>query len=156
EGLQGCQGLLAERIRRAVERAKGGVKEALARWDQMHWGTLKAACRRGGVYVGPKGRTDLAEDLARPILDGIAFAWSDFFGERLQQVVEKWTSALSQKAGAYRDRLKQDLRKWPELSGHLVGSLDALIDTSGKVLQEHLAQIASDMEVRIQQTQRTL
>lgn len=156
QDLKGCQDLLAERIRRAVDKAKGGAREALARWNQMHWGTLKAACRRGGVYVGPKGRTDLAEDLARPILDGIAFAWSDFFGEKLQQVVEKWTAALSQRAGEYRDRLKQDLRKWPDLPQNLVGSLDALIDASGKVLQEHLAQIASDMEGKIQHAQRTL
>jgi hypothetical protein len=122
----------------------------------MHWGTLKAACRRGGVYVGSKGKTDLGEALARPILDGITFAWSDLFGEKLLRVVEKWTEELSKKAGLYRDRLKQDLRKWPDIRQGVVVSLDALIDASGKVLQEHLAQLAGDMETRIQETQRTL
>lgn len=148
--------LLAERVRRAVVRADSELDETFARWDRIHWATLRAVCRRGGAYTGTTGKNDLPADLAKPILDSIAFAWSDFFGEKLQLLLTKWTDVLLRHADDYRRRLMNSLGTNTELPPSLFASLDSILETTDKVLKELLGQITSEMELRIQQDQRTL
>ncbi len=82
QDLQAAKQVLAERLERGVQRARCEVRKTIQRWDQIQWNTLRAVCRRGGVYKGTRVN-DFPEDLASPILDGIAFAWADFFSENL-------------------------------------------------------------------------
>ena len=85
-------------------RGRHDLEQTIARWDRMHHLTIKAVCRRGGSHVGVR-TNDFSTDLSKPILDGIAFAWSDFFGDRLQAVLEKWTDHLILTAGSYHESL---------------------------------------------------
>jgi GTPase SAR1 family protein len=155
QDLEASQSVLAERVKRAVERARHDLDQTLDRWQRMHHNTIKAVCRRGGAYVGTH-RNDFPADLAKPILDGIAFAWSEFFGERLRQTLEKWTERLLRHAAGYRDRLGKSLAAAPDLSAGLITSIDAIFETTAKVLQELLVQTNNATEGKIQHEQRTL
>ncbi len=148
--------LLAERVRRAVDRAGCELDNTFARWDRMHWATLRAVCRRGGAYTGTTGKNDLPADLSKPILDSVAFAWSDFFGEKLQILLGKWTDMLLRHADDYRRRLMDTVGRRADLPPSLFANLDGILKTTEKVLKELLGQINSTMEARIQTDQRTL
>ena len=148
--------LLAERVRRAVDRARSDLNNTFARWDRMHWATLRAVCRRGGAYVGTTGKNNLPADLSKPILDSIAFAWSDFFGEKLQLLLQKWTDVLLRHADDYRRRLMNSLGTRADLPPTLFANLDGILETTEKVLKELLGQTNSEMEARIQKDQRSL
>lgn len=156
QDLESSQSLLAERIRRAVDRARADLEEStLRRWARSHHGTIRAVCRRGGVYVGSTGRNDFPADLCKPILDGIAFAWSDFFGEKLRQILEKWTDRLRRKADDYRRKLFESLDT-TSLPTPVYESMSGIFDTTEQVLDEILAQISHEMDGRITEKQRTL
>ncbi len=156
QALEANQELLAERVSRAVERARHDLDQTVNRWRRMHWGTIKAVCRRDGVYVGAGGRNDFPADLSKPILDGIAFAWSDFFGERLAQTLEKAAHRLLRRAEVYRDQLTKSLASAPDISRELFASLDGVLETTAHILQEIQAQTKTKMESRIQHDQRRL
>lgn len=156
QALESDQALLAERVKRAVDRARHDLDQTAGRWSRMHWATLRAVCRRGGAYKGTTGQNDLPAELSKPILDGIAFAWSEFFGERLSQTLEKWTNSLLRHAETYRGRLIRSLSTASDVSESLAKSLDRVLETTDKVLQELLAQTKGKMETRIQDEQRTL
>jgi hypothetical protein len=148
--------LLAERIKRAVERARHDLDLTLQRWERIHWSTLRAVCRRGGVYVGSTGRNDFPADLSKPILDGIAFAWSDFFGDKLAQVLEKWTQALLYQANEFRGRVKESLSKKADLPENVLRGLGSIFESGEKILREHLEQTKLAMTARIEKDQRSL
>jgi hypothetical protein len=155
--LENAHSLLAERIRRAVERARSELDQRVGAWHGMNHLTLRAICRRGGVFTSSNGqRFDLPADLSKPILDGIAFAWSEFFGEQLQQVLSQAKTKLVNVADGFRRHLKKALSASPVVSTDLFNSIDAGFETNENVLRELLAQIQADMEARILQDQRTL
>ena len=54
--LEASNALLAERIRRAVDRARSELDDTFARWEHIQWNTLRAVCRRGGAYAGTSGK----------------------------------------------------------------------------------------------------
>lgn len=156
EILDADQSLLAERIKRAVERAQNELRQTCQRWHGMHWATMRAVCRRNGVHVGKNGKSDFPADLSKPILDGIAFAWTDFFGDRLQRTLEKRTDILLRVAEKYRGKLVQQLEGASDVSGELVSSMERLSGTTEKVLKELLGQISQKMQDRIEADQRSL
>jgi hypothetical protein len=156
QDLESGQALLGERVKRAVDQARHGLDQTLGRWEALHWATLKAVCRRKGTYVNASGRTDLPADLSRPILDGIAFAWSDFFGDKLLQTLRRWTDHLLPQADEYRRRLRASLEGRKDLPADLLTGTDRIFETTGKVLNELLGQTATTMQARIQEVQRSL
>ncbi len=156
QDLEASRKLLAERVKRAVERARNELEQTFVRWQRVHHMTIAAVCRRGGVHVGTTGRNDFPADLSKPILDGIAFAWSDFFGEHLQTTLKKWTDSLLLHADAFQERLKGSLMHVSESAPDLIEDLEAIFDTAKEVLQEKVAQTNNQMEDRIQHEQRTL
>lgn len=96
---------------------------------------MRAVCRRNGVHVGRNGRSDFPADLSKPILDGIAFAWTDFFGDPLRRNLEKRTEILLQFAEKNRAKLVQQLEGASEVSDELLRSLERLTGTTEKVLK---------------------
>lgn len=156
QALQADQALLAERVMRAVERARQELNQTTLRWGRMHWATLRAVCRRGGSHKGTTGDNDLPADLSEPILNGIAFAWSEFFGERLSNTLRKWTDSLLRHAESYRGRLIRTLSTTSDVSEGIANSVDKVLETTDKVLQELFAQTSAKMEAKIQESQRTL
>ena len=157
QDLQSSEQLLAERIRRAVDRAHSELDDTLRRWSRTHHGTIRAVCRRGGVYVGTGGRNDFPEDLCKPILNGIAFAWTDFFGDKLTQLLEKWSSKLQGNAEEYRrqlmDRISQSKIVLPN---EVQAGVKGIFNTTEKIVDEILSQIRGEMETKITEKQRTL
>ena len=148
--------LLAERVKRAVDRARVELDHTFTRWQRVHHMTLRAVCRRRGAYVGSTGKTDLPADLSKPILDSIAFAWSDFFGEKLRIILEKWTDALLRNADGFRQQVLDAVSAKPDLPPGMLVNQDQILETTEKVLRELLAQVNTAMEARIQEVQRTL
>jgi hypothetical protein len=126
QDLEANQALLAARVKRAVERGRHELGETFARWERIHPMTLGAVCRRGGVYSGAH-RNDFPAELSKPILDSIAFAWSDFFGERLQQTLEKWMGRLLDNGDDFHVRLAKSLAAVPDVSSSLVSSVDEIL-----------------------------
>ncbi len=55
QALDADQALLSERVKRAVDRARADLLLTVQRWQRMAANTLKATCRRGGVYQGTTG-----------------------------------------------------------------------------------------------------
>lgn len=157
QDLESSQSLLSERIKRAVDRARIELEETTVRqWARTHHGTIKAVCRRGGIYVGSTGRNDFAADLCKPILNGIAFAWSDFFGDKLGQIMEKWTARLRRNSDDFRSKMIKTLGRTPDLPDSVFKSISDVFDTTEKVLDELLAQITNEMNNKITEKQRTL
>ena len=156
QALDADQLLLAERVKRAVDRARQDLDQTVSRWQRMHWATIKAVCRRDGAHTGATGRNDFPADLSKPILDGIAFAWSEFFGERLSQTLDKWTTHLLRHTDSYRSRLAKSLSSASDVTESLATSLDKILETTERVVQELLAQTKGNMEAKIQDAQRTL
>ncbi len=156
QALDADQALLSERVKRAVDRARADLLLTVQRWQRMAANTLKATCRRGGVYQGTTGMNDLPSDLCKPILDGIAFAWSDFFGDKLTQTLEQGTTRLLKYASSHRNQLIGVLRNSTEISESVTTSIDRILDTTEKVLTEQLAQIKSTMTASIEEKQRRL
>jgi predicted GTPase len=154
--LDGAQGTLAERVSRAVDRARHELQDTLTGWAGMHWATMKAVCRRGGTHVGSRGRNDFPADLAKPILNSIAFAWSDYFGEKLDNILERSADNLLRLADDYRRRLLEGLGNVSALPKSLQSSIAQLFETTQKVVKERVAQTAEGMDSRLEREQRTL
>jgi Dynamin family len=155
QDLEAHQSLLAERVKRAVIQGRQELDRAFQRWNGMHAGTIKAVCRRGGRHKGVQ-LNDFPEELSKPILDSIAFAWSDFFGEKLGLTMEKWTDRLLKNADAYCTRLVTSLSKLPDLSSTLLDNLQQTFKTAEQILREILAQAKNNMDERVVHQQRTL
>ncbi len=156
QALDADQSVLVEKVKRAVDRARHDLEVTVYGWQGMHWATIRAVCRRGGKYRGSTGTNDFPADISKPILDGIAFAWSDFFGERLSLTLEKWTDRLLRNASAYRTRLGNSLAKSSGISQSVMDGLDGILETTERILSEILAQTRGQMESKIQDDQRTL
>ncbi|MCA9076576.1 MAG: dynamin family protein [Planctomycetaceae bacterium] len=157
QDLEASQQVLSERVKRAVDRAKLDLEQTtLRRWQSLHHNTIRAACRRGGVHHGATGKNDFPADLCKPILDGIAFAWSEFFGEKLRHIIEKWGQKLHGSSDDYRRGLLEAVRRQPDLPPEVIHGLEQVFDTTERVVNEILAQTTTAMEDRVLEKQRTL
>ncbi len=154
--LESDQAVLNERLKRATDRSAHELDEVFDRWSRMNHNTLKATVRRGGAYTGSTGKYDLAGDLAKPILDSITFAWSEFFSEKLNQSLERWNQRLLAVADDHRKALLDGVRRVEGVDADLGLSLDQLTDTTERVLKELLGQIRTEMSQKIEAVQRTL
>jgi len=150
--------LLNERIKRATERGQRELDHVIGFWQRMHWATLRAVARRGGVFNSPtSGQHDFAADVSKPILDGITFAWTDFFGDRLTRSLDDWSSKLVSVAKRYGlDVLKEigSLNLGDETS--IRSDFKSIVDTTEKVVHELVGQMQTEMSKRIGEVRRTL
>lgn len=156
QALESDQAVLTERLKRSLDRATLELDSVMTRWSRMNHNTLKATARRGGSYTGSTGKYDLAGDLAKPILDGITFAWSDFFGDKLNQSLERWNQRLLSVAESHRQTALQGVARIDGIDADLGKSLDNLTTTTERVLKELLGQIRTEMTQKIENVQRTL
>jgi len=155
QDLDSAQELLRERLRRATERAHGELDLVITQWSRMHWGTLRAVARRGGSYVGSTGKHDFPGDLTKPIFDGITFAWSDFFGDKLNQMLEKWTERLRLLSDDHRKNFLEKVGP-AAANQNLQRDLKKIMDTTEKVLTELMSQTKTEMEQKIETVRRSL
>lgn len=150
--------VLAERMKRATERGHHALEHVKLGWSRMHWATLRAVARRGGRYTSPtSGEHDFAADVSKPILDGITFAWTDFFGDRLTAALDKWSTklvSLSERFGF--DVLKELAALKLDACSKAEAEFKAVIGTTERVIAEQMGLIRSSMEQRIGEVRRTL
>lgn len=156
--LSSGQELLTERIKRAADRGDHDLDRVIDRWGQMHWCTLRAVARRGGRFISPtSGEHDFAVDVCRPILDGITFAWTDFFGDRLTNALTKWSDRLVAMAERYGIDVQKKLSALKLADDAKVQQdFKTVIETTQKVILEQLGQIQTEMTHRIGEVRRTL
>jgi energy-coupling factor transporter ATP-binding protein EcfA2 len=154
--LDGEQKLLRQRFETATVYARQNLASTVGRWNGMHWATLRAVARRGGAFAGSTGKHDFPEDVCRPILNAIAFAWADFFGQKMSDTCESSMHDLLHAAQDFKARLLGDLAKIPNMPSAVHEALDDLLATTERILTEQLGQIRSEVDTRIQSDRRTL
>ena len=158
QDLRAGHDVLAERIKRAIDRARYELDHIVAHWNQIHWATLRAISRRGGAYLSPtSGEHDFSADITRPILNGIAFAWSDFFGERLTSCLEKWSDKLITAATRHGlDVLRAVSALNLKAQSKVETDFKSVFETTEKVMREQLGQTQVEMNHRINEVRRKL
>lgn len=154
--LDGEQKVLRQRFETATVYARQNLASTVGVWSRMHWATLRAVARRGGAFSGSTGRHDFPEDVCRPILNAIAFAWADFFGQKMSDICESSMRDLLHAAQDFKTRLLGDLARMPNMPPEVHDSLDDLLETTERILTEQLGQIRSEVDTRIQSDRRTL
>lgn len=158
QDLSASRELLSERLKRAIERGSQELNYIVSGWRRIHWCTLKAISRRSGRFTSPtSGQYDLPREIAKPILDGITFAWTDFFGDRMKQRLEKWTDRLNSLAHKHGVDLLKDLaRVVPESQEQLHRDFESMVDQTDKVTIELLGQAQSQMLAKLDEVRRDL
>lgn len=87
------------RVEAAASNAKSDIRKYLKKFRDYHWGTLRAAVRRGGIYDGSRA-IDLPADLALLFEDPIAIVWSIYIlaelRRRTAQIGTEYVSILGE------------------------------------------------------------
>jgi hypothetical protein len=156
QALDADQAVLGERLKRGFDRAALQLESVIHHWQSIHWATLRAVARRGGAYHGSTGLHDLPADLSKAVLDSIAFAWVDFFNDKLAQSLERWSQHLMTVADTHRNELLKTISRVEGPDRAIGKSFDGLAGTTEKVLNELLAQVRNEMTQKIESVQRTL
>ncbi len=154
--LDAAQALLQERLKRGIERAKFSMVDLFAHWTQMHWATLRAVARRGGHHVGVSGTHDFPMQLAKPVLDSITFAWSDFFGQELDKRLTSWSERLLNYEQEFGQSLIEALARQASVTRRLGHEFAKVMESTRNVTREILRQARADMDEKIEQSRRTL
>lgn len=148
--------VLNERLRAAVQDAEAKVGEIDQPWRQMHWNTMRATVRREGQWATGGRRIDLAEQLAKPLLDSVTFAWVDFFGDRALRAVENLAEGLKDAAADYIDRFELSLRPVPALAEVVEKHAEATAAAARKLVDQRLSELDRDVKERLTTDRRRL
>lgn len=157
QGLEANEKLLRERLRRGVERAQRDLFNVSARWQAMHWCTLRAVVRRRGSFRRSNGtQHDFVADLARPMLTTITLEWADFFGDNLHNALERGKQQLLLSSADYSQRLTEATAPLGESWPTVRQELQIIRQNTAKVLEERLNTAETGMRRRIENDQREL
>jgi len=158
QDLNASRELLNERIGRAIDRGRSDLSHTCNSWSRIHWATLRAICRRGGTFQSPSsGYHDLPGEIAKPVLDGITFAWSDFFGDKLSHSIEAWTERLLVLAERHRNDIQAKLASYQtDATDALRDDLEKALAVTDKLLHELLSQTRSEIAQKVDEQRRTL
>jgi energy-coupling factor transporter ATP-binding protein EcfA2 len=148
--------VLNERLRAAVQDAETKVEGIDQPWRQMHWNTMRATVRRDGQWASGGRRIDLAEQLAKPLLDSITFAWVDFFGDRALRAVENLAEGLKDSAADYIDRFQLALRPVPALAEVVEKHAEVTADAARQLVDQRLSELDRDVKERLTTDRRRL
>lgn len=100
------------KIRELVLEARGVAEKEVAIYlrslQNVHWGTLKAAVRRGGAFHGSK-KIDLPDDISNYFQEPMAAVW----GQKLLRDIRKQTTDLSTDI----EQLVQEICAWATTNG---------------------------------------
>lgn len=141
-----------------MERGRSHLGYVTSGWAGIHWATLRAVVRRGGTFNSPSsGYHDLPAQVASPVLDGIAFGWSEYFGDKLKDVLEKATERLLGMADKHgREVLIAAGQVYRDEQGGLHGDLVKTLEMSEKIVREHVAQVSQRIERHVDEVRREL
>ena len=85
-------------------------KEIPDRLHGVHWSTLRAIVRRGGVFNGSTRRWDLPEEIAALITSKVVFRWAELFEGFARSFAEELESRSSDLLAQHRQLLFQAIR----------------------------------------------
>ncbi len=148
--------LLGERMKRAVDRGQAELDQYLKRLAAMHWASMRSMVRKDGRYVGSAGEFNCSADIARPVLNSIAFAYSEFFADRLARVLQGGADRLNGVADDHRRALLDALTAVVGPESPMRADLKKFSENAGKVVAEQLAQTMARTERKIQDVQKDL
>jgi GTPase SAR1 family protein len=146
------------KLESATSRAQRDLEMTIAVWRGINHMSLKAVVVRGGRFTSPSSgrRFDLAEDLARPILDSIPFAWDHFFGTEFKQIVTVYHKRLESNAEHLLSDLKIALLRGDETLRQLESQVDEDIAATRKSLEVRVGETLQRIENHIQETRQDL
>lgn len=147
---------LEERIKGGVRGALGELDSILDRWRKIHWKTLQAVCKRGGVYTGTTGRNDFPGDFEKPILDVITIRWAEFFGDRVTSQLESAVKDLNRTTEEFGRNLLLQVSKITDLSDAVQNDLQKQVDNNKRSLSARHDERRSKIEDQITMKQRDL
>lgn len=101
-------------------------------------------------------RIDLAEQLAKPLLNSVAFAWVDFFGDRAIRAVDGLAQSLHDAATDYIDRIELSLRPVPALAEVFERHGAATAGAAHQLVQQRLNELKRDVNERLTTDRRRL
>jgi len=150
------QDFLYNKINEVAQRLVQNISHVVSTWSNLHWATLRATVRRGGRFVRKTQVFDFSEDLCGPLLEGIQFAWAEYFGNRLKNTVEEASQDLLRKAEEERNNLILRITE-------ILGSFSSIPDNLRKrnqaterLLQELVNRSQSTISNKIEAERRTL
>ena len=78
-----------------LQDARQGVGEVVEVWRNIHWGSLRAATRKGGRHVTTRGkRINMGEDVVGPLMKMLPLVWDRFFTQDTRGVVRAYVDAV--------------------------------------------------------------
>jgi GTPase SAR1 family protein len=150
--------LLDERLKRAFERARAELQRVTDSWSHIHWATLRAIVRRNGRYNSPtSGYFDFADDVSRPALGMITFAWDDFFGDKMRHALTVWSDKLIVLAERHgNDTVEEVIRQAGGQSGSLSDDLNKSLAVNERLIKEYVGQCEADMSGKLNDVRSSL
>lgn len=158
QDLDAAKDLLGERLKRATDKARSELDQVTRGWNRIHWATLRAIVRRDGAFhSASSGVHDLPADIAKPILNGITFAWVDFFGDKLDQIMDKWTGRLLLAAEKHGHDILLAIQKVnPDAASPMHEDHKRVAQATERLIAEHVGQAHEMMLRRIETVRRNL
>lgn len=150
--------LLDERLKRAFERGRAELQRVTESWGRIHWATLRAIVRRNGRYNSPaSGQYDFADDISRPVLEMITFAWDDFFGDKMTHALTVWSDKLMVLADRHgNDTVREVIQQAGGDSKSLSDDLQNSLRVNERLIKEYVGQCQSDMSGKLRDVRSTL
>ena len=146
------------KLESATNRAQRDLEMTIAVWRGINHMSLKAVVVRDGRFTSPASgrRFDLAEDLARPILDSIPFAWDHFFGTEFKQIVTIYHKRLESSAERLLSDLQIALLRGDATLRHLESQVDEDLTSTKRSLEFRVGETLKRIESHIQETRQEL
>jgi len=91
--------------------ARQSVGEIIEIWRNIHWGSLRAAARRGGSHVTTRGkRINMGEDVIGPLMKMLPMVWDKFFTQDTRGVVKTYVDAVKFLSAGYGGEVSRILK----------------------------------------------
>jgi GTPase SAR1 family protein len=142
----------------ATSRAQRDLEMTIAVWRGINHMSLKAVVVRNGRFTSPASgrRFDLAEDLARPILDSIPFAWDHFFGTEFKQILTVYHKRLESNAERLLSDLQIALLRGDTILRQLESQVGEDLTSTKRSLEFRVGETLKRIESHIQETRQDL
>ena len=150
--------LLDERLKRAFERGRSELERVTESWGRIHWATLRAIVRRNGRYHSPtSGQYDFADDISRPALEMITFAWDDFFGDKMTHALTVWSDKLMVLAERHgNETVREVIQQVGAESTNISDDLQRSLEVNERLIKEYVGQTQSDMSGKLHTVRTSL
>jgi len=134
-----------------LEEARQGVDEVVAKWRSLHWGSLKAAARRGGTHVTSQGkRINLGDDIINPLMHRLAVVWDKFFTRDTDSIVKEYVDAVKYRSAGYGEEVSRILQSnmKADRTRHYAEQVKWFDDKLGVMTESSLRQIKTTVNER--------